>query len=544
MPRNPWRRARAPARAGPGGWAGSGPRAGPAPASAGPAPSPAATAYLDAVRRGGDAAAVEKALAGGVDVDTPFRYGRTALSFAADRGHVEESCGYLLAKGAKLDVADTFYNQTALGWASVAGADAPARARAGGQAAAGEGRGRAGRPGARRRNGAGDAAMVQAILETGGHTDRPGNLSRVARRGEEGRQDRDRRDTREGRRRDAGGGHADARPGRTVSGQLQERGPGSHRDRRRRGRPRVDRSFGGGPRRRRSSPRSETDFVAEGVPGGSATFAFEGNRASTVTGREQAGVSSVYKRVEAMNGSRCVGPMCRSRSRCARAAAARRARGRAALAVVPRPPGLRRRRRPAPAADLERPHGQRAVEDADSRPRLSCPIVWGDRVFVTTAVSSDPDAVPARPLRRRRVGQGRRPARLAAIASTARPARSSGSRSPARACRRQAAPQGEPGHADAGDRRHARGRLVRLGGAVLLRPRRQAALEAGPRRARRRLVLRPRLPVGHRQLADHLQGPGDRAVRHPENSFLAAYRSRRQEVWRTRDEIPSWGTPT
>ena len=69
----------------------------PAPASATLAPSPQAAAYLDAVRKG-DVAAVEKALAAGVAVDTPFRYNRTALSFAADRGHVEV-VRLLLAKG-------------------------------------------------------------------------------------------------------------------------------------------------------------------------------------------------------------------------------------------------------------------------------------------------------------------------------------------------------------------------------------------------------------------------------------------------------------
>src|SRR5215207_2783776 len=88
----------------------------PKPASATLAPSPQAAAYLDAVRKG-DVAGVEQALAAGVAVDAPFRYNRTALSFAADRGHVEV-VRVLLAKGANPEATDSFYNQTALGWAA------------------------------------------------------------------------------------------------------------------------------------------------------------------------------------------------------------------------------------------------------------------------------------------------------------------------------------------------------------------------------------------------------------------------------------------
>ena len=44
---------------------------------------------LSQAARKGDAAAVKKLLDEGVDVNTRFRYDRTALSFAADRGHVD-----------------------------------------------------------------------------------------------------------------------------------------------------------------------------------------------------------------------------------------------------------------------------------------------------------------------------------------------------------------------------------------------------------------------------------------------------------------------
>ena len=90
-------------------------------------------------------------------------------------------------------------------------------------------------------------------------------------------------------------------------------------------------------------------------------------------------------------------------------------RGRAAVAVVPWAPGVRRRRRDRARRDVvERARPATAVLWKTPIPGLavSSPIVWGDRIFVSTAVSSDPNAeLPARPLRRRRAGQGRQPAR-------------------------------------------------------------------------------------------------------------------------------------
>jgi len=71
---------------------------------------------LSAAARKGDAAAVRKLLDEGVDVNTKFRYNRTALSFAADRGHVEV-VKLLLDRGADVNVKDTFYGATALTWA-------------------------------------------------------------------------------------------------------------------------------------------------------------------------------------------------------------------------------------------------------------------------------------------------------------------------------------------------------------------------------------------------------------------------------------------
>lgn len=75
-----------------------------------------ADALSDASRKG-DAAAVKTLLDAGVDVNTKFRYNRTALSFAADRGHVEV-VKLLLERGADVNAKDTFYNATALTWAA------------------------------------------------------------------------------------------------------------------------------------------------------------------------------------------------------------------------------------------------------------------------------------------------------------------------------------------------------------------------------------------------------------------------------------------
>lgn len=74
---------------------------------------------LDAVRKG-DAAAVKQLLDGGVPVDSKYRYDRTPLSFAADRGQLD-IVTLLLERGANPDAQDTFYNNTPLAWAAYKG---------------------------------------------------------------------------------------------------------------------------------------------------------------------------------------------------------------------------------------------------------------------------------------------------------------------------------------------------------------------------------------------------------------------------------------
>jgi uncharacterized protein len=71
---------------------------------------------LSQAARKGDAAAVKKLLDEGVDVNTKFRYDRTALSFAADRGHVDV-VKLLIDRGADPNIKDTFYGATPLSWA-------------------------------------------------------------------------------------------------------------------------------------------------------------------------------------------------------------------------------------------------------------------------------------------------------------------------------------------------------------------------------------------------------------------------------------------
>ena len=91
------------------------------------APAGAATPddLLEAVRKG-DLAAVKAALDAGVPVDTPFRYERTALSFAAGRDSLE-IVSLLLDRGADPNKKDTFYGASPMNWAADKGSVAMIR---------------------------------------------------------------------------------------------------------------------------------------------------------------------------------------------------------------------------------------------------------------------------------------------------------------------------------------------------------------------------------------------------------------------------------
>lgn len=260
----------------------------PAPASATLAPSPQAAAYLDAVRKG-DLAAVEQALASGVAVDTPFRYNRTALSFAADRGSVDV-VRLLLDKGANPEAADSYYNQTALAWASQ-----PAQTRKPEHAEVVKLLLAKGAKGGARAFGAainaGDARMVQVLLDAGGLSPALLNDSLAAAK----KQNKTEIVA------------ALEKSGATMPvvvmltpAQLA-RYPGTYND------GRTDAVLSvkdgaivaavGGGQPLTLSPRSETSFAIEAVPGLTVTFTIEGEQATGLTVVNQAGVPAVYKRV-------------------------------------------------------------------------------------------------------------------------------------------------------------------------------------------------------------------------------------------------------
>ena len=73
---------------------------------------------LWAATRAGDVARVTAALDKGADVNAKTRYGATALSFAADRGNLE-LVRLLLARGANVNAQDTFYQMRAIDMAMI-----------------------------------------------------------------------------------------------------------------------------------------------------------------------------------------------------------------------------------------------------------------------------------------------------------------------------------------------------------------------------------------------------------------------------------------
>ena len=103
-----------------------------------------------------------------------------------------------------------------------------------------------------------------------------------------------------------------------------------------------------------------------------------------------------------------------------------------AASTRPASPTGRTRRSPG-TSRTERTSGGRRRSPGSGH---SCPVVWGDRVFLTTAVGGNTDA-PHRQLRRPEFGEGRQQAHVpGALPRPASRARSSGRRPRSRACRR------------------------------------------------------------------------------------------------------------
>lgn len=79
-------------------------------------PSLAGNEGLWEASRRGDLDRIKTLLSSGVDVNSKTRYGATALSYAADKGHLEV-VRFLVEAGADVNSVDTFYEATPLGWA-------------------------------------------------------------------------------------------------------------------------------------------------------------------------------------------------------------------------------------------------------------------------------------------------------------------------------------------------------------------------------------------------------------------------------------------
>ena len=72
-------------------------------------------AFWEAARTG-DLAVIKQLVDAGTPVDAPTKYGATALIYACDKGHLDVVT-YLLDRGADINHKDSFYEATALSWA-------------------------------------------------------------------------------------------------------------------------------------------------------------------------------------------------------------------------------------------------------------------------------------------------------------------------------------------------------------------------------------------------------------------------------------------
>ena len=190
-----------------------------------------------------------------------------------------------------------------------------------------------------------------------------------------------------------------------------------------------------------------------------------------------------------------------------------------------------------------------------------------DRRFPASRTRAPSSGAIASSPRRRSARQATRPSAPARTATSSRSTtcRRTSGRSTASTSHRQSAVgahglhrcaedetahQGQSGELDAGHRRAARRRRVRLGGACWSRgtSTARAALACHARHGRQRMVLRSDLSMGTRQLARHLPQSSGSPGGHAEGAGTS-----RPGTWRLgqagledarQDEISTWGTPT
>ena len=162
----------------------------------------------------------------------------------------------------------------------------------------------------------------------------------------------------------------------------------------------------------------------------------------------------------------------------------------------------------------------------------SSPIVWGDRIFVTTRDQQPCRMRPSSPASTVRAPPPR-------IASPQRWVVIALDRKTGRTLWQQTAYEGVPRekrhikatYANATPATDGRYVVAFFGsqGLYAFDIDGKAAVEEGPGCPQYRRLRSAGVRVGHRQLADHLQGPGDRAVRHAERVVRARRRHRHRE---------------